>query len=53
LTANALAGDREQALAAGMDDYIAKPFSRETLRGVLARWLASTRKPATSTVAMC
>jgi PAS domain S-box-containing protein len=53
LTANALAGDREQALAAGMDDYIAKPFSRETLHGVLARWLASTRKPATSTVAMC
>ena len=39
LTANAIAGDRERCLAAGMDDYLAKPFSREQLSTVLERWL--------------
>jgi CheY-like chemotaxis protein len=39
LTANAIAGDRERCLASGMDDYLAKPFKREQLRAVLARWL--------------
>lgn len=39
LTANALQGDREQCLAAGMDDYLAKPFSESQMRAVLQRWL--------------
>jgi two-component system sensor histidine kinase/response regulator len=41
LTANAVAGDRERCLEAGMDDYLGKPFQLGDLKGVLARWLAS------------
>ena len=39
LTANAMEGDRTQCLAAGMDDYLAKPYSMNQLRQVLSRWL--------------
>lgn len=39
LTANAVSGDRERCLAAGMDDYLSKPFDLGQLRGVLQRWL--------------
>ena len=39
LTANAMKGDRERCLEAGMDDYLAKPFSKEQLETVLNRWL--------------
>lgn len=37
MTANAMAGDREKCIAAGMDDYLAKPFRRADLQSVLAR----------------
>lgn len=39
LTANAMESDREQCLAAGMVDFVAKPFSREVLFKVLNRWV--------------
>jgi CheY-like chemotaxis protein/HPt (histidine-containing phosphotransfer) domain-containing protein len=39
MTANAMAGDRERCLAAGMDDYVAKPIRSEELFAALGRWL--------------
>ncbi len=39
LTANAMEGDRNKCLAAGMDDYLAKPFMQADLIAMLSRWL--------------
>ncbi len=55
LTAAAMQGDRETCLAAGMDDYVAKPFTRAMLDAALGRWLArdgadpASRAPCAST----
>ena len=40
MTANAMAGDRERCLAAGMNDHVAKPIDPETLWATLMRWIA-------------
>jgi CheY-like chemotaxis protein/HPt (histidine-containing phosphotransfer) domain-containing protein len=42
LTANAMEGNRERCLAAGMDDFLTKPFSQQQLATMLKRWSPAT-----------
>jgi PAS domain S-box-containing protein len=39
LTASAMTVDRDRCIAAGMDDYVSKPVTRETLEAAMARWV--------------
>jgi CheY-like chemotaxis protein len=49
LTANAMSGDREACIAAGMDDFLAKPVRQDELRSCLEKWLkAGSRSPFTA-----
>lgn len=44
MTANAVAGDREKCLQAGMNDYLAKPLEPSNLESVLKKWLKDFSK---------
>ncbi|HYB12499.1 MAG TPA: response regulator, partial [Myxococcota bacterium] len=46
LTANAMQGDRQECLDAGMDDYLTKPFRRDELFETLRRWLPAAESVA-------
>jgi CheY-like chemotaxis protein len=55
MTANAMQGDRERCLAAGMDDYVAKPIRSKDLQVVIETWLLKRRQdsaPGESSEAM-
>ncbi|HEL2959745.1 TPA: response regulator [Stenotrophomonas maltophilia] len=50
MTANAMAGDRERCLQAGMDDYLSKPIARATLHAQLKRWKQRSSDVAASSL---
>jgi PAS domain S-box-containing protein len=51
LTANAMTQDREECLNAGMDDHLSKPFSMQTMKDMLARWMPPATPSAQSAAA--
>ena len=53
LTANAIEGDREHCLAAGMDEYVAKPLKAATLVEVLRSLLRDGQKMLGEPLAVC
>jgi CheY-like chemotaxis protein len=45
VTANATCDDRDACIAAGMDDFLAKPFDLEQLQAILAKWTQRQTSP--------
>ncbi len=51
VTANSMHDDEAKCIAAGMDDFLAKPYTLAQLRSVLERWLPQSATPATAAAA--
>ena len=49
MTANAMGGDRERCIAAGMDDYLTKPSTQAQLEAMLGKWLGAPGDPSRTT----
>jgi len=45
MTGNAMQGDRESCIRAGMDDYLAKPFTLTEVAQILSKWLKQPTQP--------
>jgi two-component system, sensor histidine kinase and response regulator len=45
MTARAMSGDRDRCLAAGMDDYVCKPVSRQVLERMIERYSVAGARP--------
>jgi len=52
MTANAMAGDREKAIAAGMNDHIAKPLIVDEMFATMTRWISPSQPARTSKIAV-
>ena len=52
LTANAMAGDRERCIDAGMDDYLAKPFTQDELFATCEKWISLETRTKTTLTAV-
>ncbi len=50
VTANALQGDREECIAAGMDDYLSKPFTNSALRAILHKFFCNDEEDVTKKI---
>jgi signal transduction histidine kinase/DNA-binding response OmpR family regulator/HPt (histidine-containing phosphotransfer) domain-containing protein len=51
MTANAMAGDREKCLGAGMDEYLSKPMNRGLLEATLRKWMPQHAQTRSTTAA--
>ncbi|MBL9126098.1 MAG: hypothetical protein JNL97_00555 [Verrucomicrobiales bacterium] len=49
MTANAMKGDRENCLAAGMEDYLTKPLDPEQVLAMIRKWTGRSEWPADPT----